>query len=199
LAVTVVVALTAAIAVATSLVTGQPLEERIDSSTGRFLRATPTRADTTELVLAMAHTFLAPMAAPAPGTEPPVSNPDYDFQLLLPTSLPASALGWWGEALTLLLLGLGAAGYLRSGKTLLLLPAAAVIAANFVLHLFYGHHYFLYSLHWAFSMVWVIAGVAFLPARARTTGVVAAAMFCLVTAVNSAVLVQRLLAYLRAV
>jgi hypothetical protein len=198
-AVVAVLALTAAIAVGTSLATGQPLEQRIDSSTGRFLRVMPTPADTTELVLAMAHTFLAPMAEPAPGSEPPVNNPDYAFQLLLPTAPPAGVLGWWREALTLLLLSLGAAGYSSSGKTVLLLPAAAIVAANFVLHLLYGHHYFLYSLHWMFSMVWILAGIAFLPGRARTAGVVAVATFCMVTAINSAVLMQRLLAYLRAV
>jgi hypothetical protein len=198
-AVLAVLALTAALAVGTSLITGQPLEERIDTSTGRFIHTATTSSGTTELVLAMSHTFLAPLARPAPGNEPPSVNPDYDFQLLLPTTVPVGT-GWWREAFTALVLGLGVAGYLHNRqRTIWLLPAAGVLASNFALHLFYGHHYFLYSLHWAFSMVWIIAGVAFLPGRVRTAAVAGVALFFLVTAASSVALMQQLLAYLRAV
>lgn len=192
-----VVALTAVLAVGTSLVTGQPLSERLDADTERFFRAAPTRPVVTEVALAMGHTFVAPPPVPVPGSEPPSANPDYDFQLLLPTAAPDSLVAGWREGLTVLLLALGTTGFLRRRHTALwLLPGAALVAANFVLHLFFGHHFFIYSLHWTFSMVWIMAGVAFLPRPFRTAAVTAVGVFLVVTAVNSAILMRDLLAYL---
>jgi hypothetical protein len=198
-AVVAVIGLTAALAIGTAIGTGQPLSERIDTSTGRFVRSVPRRDDISEVVLAMAHTFVAPRAELVPGQEPPVNNPDYDFQMLLPTTVPSDPIGVSRGLFTALILGLGAAGFLRRRQTAFwMLPASAVIVSNFVLHLFYGHHYFLYSPHWEFSMIWIMAGVSFLPDRVRPTAIALLVVFVATTAVNSYLVASHLLAFLRA-
>jgi hypothetical protein len=158
----------------------------------------PTGHGTAEVAWSMAHTFVAPMPAIVSDTEPEPSNPDYDFHFLYPATFEHGLASWWRALVTLLMLGLGAAGYLcRREARALLLPAALIIGGNFLLHVFYGHYYFLYGLHWQFSMVWVMAGIAFLPGRARQFATGALTLFLLITAANSWILMRALLAQLR--
>ncbi len=60
-----------------------------------------------------------------------------------------------------------------------------IVGLNYAIHLLYGDHYLVYALHWQTSLLFVMAGVALLPQRARFAGQLALAGFAVITAVNS--------------
>lgn len=190
---------TVALLVASALLLGEPLGDRIDPSTEKYMRQGGVANTAVEVAWAMGHTFIAPLGRPMPGAHSAFDNPDHDYVLLVPTpSIPAFP-GLWRVLLPAAALAFGVAGYLRHGASRVwALPALAVVASNFVLHLMFGHHYFMYAMHWTFSMIWLMAGVAFLPGRTRIVGTAVLVLLLVATAVNSEVVIARLLAQLEA-
>jgi hypothetical protein len=193
-----VLGLTVASLLASAVLIGEPLSARIDPSTERYTRESITASAAKEVAWAMANTFMAPYPVHGPTHHTAVDNPDHDFIVLMPTVPVGDLSRWWRGLLPLMALVLGAAGFIRGSRVPWLLPAAAIVFGNAILHVFFGHQYFMYAMHWTFSMVWIMAGAAFLPRRMRTVALSVVLTLTLATAVSSIVLMKLLLAELRA-
>jgi hypothetical protein len=152
------------------------------------------RAVAGELAWAIAHTFVAPRPASEATWASPEQNPEYAFILSYAPLYRHGLAGAWRAAVTLGLLGLGLAGLLRN-RQLARLSAVplAILLANVGIHLFYGDHFALYALHWEPALLFMLAGVAFLPGRLRRLGNLVLGSFVLLAAVNSYGLIRDLL------
>lgn len=158
----------------------------------------PSPAAAREIGWMMAYSFLAPRPTPAETWTTSAHNPDYLMQFSFGPLYGHGWGSWWRALVTLGMLALGIAGYVRHPNAVPWLVAPLlVVAENFGLHLFYGDHFARYALHWTTSLVWLIAGVALLPGRLQRVGTVALAAFVALTAVNSASLLHGMLSSLR--
>ena len=101
---------------------------------------------------------------------------------------------WWRALLTAGMIGMGVIGYWKGKQlTAMAAPAVATVVGHAMLFLIYGHHFFLYGLHWAFSLTWLIAGLAFLPPRHRPYSIGLLSLFVVLAASDSLQLATRLL------
>lgn len=183
-----------------SRLTVRGIAESYELDTGSTINWThaPTLATATQIGWAMAHTILAPTPALHPGVEPQADNPDYDFQIVYPPEYSHDASSWWRALAALGMLAIGVWGYVSDKSKYLQGSAAlAILGANFLLHLWYGHYYFLYGLHWQLSLIWLVAGMAFLPAQRRLFATAVLTVFLMITAANSWYVLQQLFAILR--
>jgi hypothetical protein len=194
-----VVGATIALVLASALLIGEPLGDRIDPSTEKYMGSSTMGDAAMEIGWAMAYTFITPRAQRAASGHTASDNPDHDYVLLLPTASIRTIRDWWRVLIPSVALALGVAGFLQGGRhAIWALPAALILAGNLGLHLLFGHHFFMYAMHWTFSLVWLMSGVAFLPGRMRLVGAIVVALLLLATAVNSGIVMQQLVAQLRA-
>jgi hypothetical protein len=85
---------------------------------------------------------------------------------------------------------MGTVGLAKHRRLRLPLAAALVIlAANVLIHLFYGRFYYLYAPHWEPALVVVLAGV---PLLARRLGNVVLLAFALLTIASTVALLSNL-------
>ncbi len=158
----------------------------------------PTLSRAAQVARGFGHTFLAPRPGTIPTWAPITESPDYRdlFSFSVPDAR-ARAAPWRGLVTAAALL-LGISGFvLRRGPPLDLAAPTVILLLNFVLHLFYGHEYALYALHWQASLLVLLAGIALLPLRDGAKDLLLF-LFAAATAVNSALLMRALFASLSA-
>jgi hypothetical protein len=189
---------TGILAVAGATAYGFPLQPQQGVNERAFYHL-PNAAAAIELAWAVTHTFIAP----PPGLEPtwadPTLNPDFDFMFSYAPRYQHGSASLWRAGLTVGMLLTGAAGFARRRATAAwLLAPAAILALNCAMHLFYGSHYLLYALHWETSLLFVLAGIAFLPHRVRTAATAALLGFTAIAALNSWLVLEWLFGRLEA-
>ena len=193
-----VIALNAVVAVARVAISGGSLRAQLDLGTTTDYLHWPSAAIAADVGWAMASTVLAPYPHVIPGREDRSVNPDYDFEIKFVPTVRRGLDSWWRALATVLLLAVGVTGYLRWRATAIVLVApASIVLGYFLLHLFWGRDFYLYGLHWTSSLVWLLAGIAFLPRRMRRGGTLLLAGIALLTALNSWHMARTLLAFLR--
>lgn len=171
--------------------TGVPLQSLLQAEETTIWTHWPSLSVVREIGWSMAHTFMAP----SPMDEPnPTLNPDYSQQFSFAPPYEHRVASWWRAGLTIVAVGAGLFGYAASGSLRMAAPALVILASNFGLHLFFGNHYVLYGQHWQFSLIWLVAGLAFLsPHRGRLLPTLTFTSLAGVTAISNAVLVRELL------
>ncbi len=192
-----VVAANGVAAVSRIALAGRSVRTQLDAgSTTDFLHW-PSVAVAQDVLWAVSHALLAPRPGYVSGHENQTTNPDYDFEVKYEAGIRRGLESWWRAGFTMLVFTLGVAGFMRRRVTrLLFLAPVTILMGNVVLHCIWGRDIYLYGLHWEGTMVWIIAGIAFLsrPSRSMATAMLGA--FVLITALNSCWLARELLAYL---
>lgn len=156
----------------------------------------PAMSNAPEIAWAIAHTFLAPQPDRVPGSEGLTTNPDYAFQILYPHDYPHGFDSWWRGLATLGLVAVGLCGWAYGHRSLMSVAAITITLGHALLFLMYGHHFFLYGLHWSFSLTWLLAGLCYLPNRRRRVATGLLGVFVVLTATNSVIRANELLHWL---
>jgi hypothetical protein len=147
-----------------------------------------------ELAWAVSHTFIAPRPVAEPSWTSPAQNPEYDLVFSYAPPYQQGLPGAWRTTLTLVILAAGIAGFrLARAHATLLAVSAAMFTFAVTTHLFFGDHFVLYAPHWQAPMLVALAGVALHRDRWRWFGSAALALFTVICAANSFILVRDLL------
>jgi hypothetical protein len=150
----------------------------------------PSLEDATALGWAISHTFLAPPPGTGEVWIAPGPKPKFDFMLSYREPFEHGWASLWRAMATAALLVMGTVGLAKHRRLRLPLAAALVIlAANVLIHLFYGRFYYLYAPHWEPALVVVLAGV---PLLARRLGNVVLLAFALLTIASTVALLSNL-------
>ncbi|MGH7786815.1 MAG: hypothetical protein ACRERC_08105 [Candidatus Binatia bacterium] len=170
----------------------------IVETSGRFVHP-PELGGAAQLVWTVGHTLLAPAPTTAPLSSPAAAHLPFNFMFGYG---PSFIHGWgslWRAVATALLVGLGGWGAACNARYRpLYVSGTLLVAANVVLHLFYGRWYFLYTPHWQPALVVMIAGAALLPGRMRPVGMAALALFALLAAASTTAILTEMFTRLAA-